>query len=75
MTNNGGAYRDPAENGGSSEPPPPSIEDGLRRVLDVLTPYDADDCVRIVLAVSALYDLGLREGMDEIEDDDDEEST
>lgn len=68
MTNSSG-YREPGDNGSSSEPPPPSIEDGLRRVLDVLTPYDADDCVRIVLAVSALYDLGLREGMDEIDDE------
>jgi len=44
-----------------------SVEDGLRDVLITLKPFDAEDTARILLAVSALYGLGLRD-----EEDDDE---
>jgi hypothetical protein len=49
-------YRDPAK---QSPAQVVLIEDVLRDVLRVLEPLDQDETTRVLLAVSALYDLGL----------------
>lgn len=52
-------YRESAEVEDGDEEP--AIEDGLRDVLNALTPFNTDDTTRILLAVAALYDLPIKE--------------